>query len=195
MEMAIRTIFKGIVFGAISLVLAGCMGHARPDWVQKNRGAFLNKQVFYGVGKISAAQSDALLKMTAEKMAQSELVRILDAFIVSLIKDYAQTLSEADLKEFNETQNAERVLKTYATTSILFNIAHIKSWTDPKDGTFYSLARLTLKEYTKEIADVRELSPALKGFIRKNAAESFDRFKMQNEEMASQLQSGSPKEE
>ncbi len=193
--MAIKTILKGIVFGAIGLTLAGCIGHARPDWVQKNRSAFLNKQVFYGVGKISAGQSEALLKMTAEKIAQSELTRILEAFIDSLLKDYTQTLSETDLKEFNETQNAERILKTYATTSILFNIDHTESWTDPKDGTFYSLAELTLNQFKKEVLAARELSPELKGFIRRNVEKSFDQFKVQSEEMASQPQLGSPKEE
>ncbi len=166
---------KWIVFGLMSLLAIGCM-RARPYWAQKDSNVFLGKEVFYGVGTVSGVKNKPLGQMVADNKARSEIAGILEAFAEALALDYAASMSEADFKRENEKQNVALVLKTYAATSAS-DLTVVDTWTDPSDGTFYSFVKFKLKKFKNEIAEAKEIGPHLKKFVKKNAKNTFNRFK------------------
>jgi hypothetical protein len=50
----------------------------------------------------------------------------------------------------------------------------IDHWSDPSDGTFYSLARLDLENFKNSLDKIKELNSAVRDYVKQNAEKSFD---------------------
>lgn len=175
-------------FGIIllSLFLVGCAGagvkNSEPEWVQKGNGAFLDKdqKAFYGVGAVAGVANKPLAKTAADNRARAEISKIFETYSASLMRDYAASTTAGDFKRTSEEQNIEQSIKTFSANSIS-GVVIIDHWTDPADGTIYSLARLDLDKFKENIQQAKELNAAVRDYVRKNAEKAFDNLEKEEQ--------------
>ncbi|WDT70065.1 MAG: LPP20 family lipoprotein [Candidatus Manganitrophus sp.] len=167
-----RFFVEGIIAGVTILLLASCAGHKakheEPDWVQKGNGAFLDndQKAFYGVGAVTGVQNKPLAKTAADNRARAEVAKVFETYSASLMRDYAASTTAGDFKKTSEEQNIEQTIKTFSATT-LSGVIIIDHWTDPADGTLYSLARLDLDKFKDNIQQARELNAAVRDYVEK----------------------------
>lgn len=144
---------------------------AGPEWTRKGNGAFQDagKNVFYGVGIVSGVSNKALAISTADDRARVEISKIIKTYVANLNKDYQASIGNG--KEETGEQNIRSAIKTFSSAT-LNGATIIDRWTDPADGTIYSLAKL-------DFDSVKSAFPLLKG-IAANAKEYY----MQNADRA-----------
>lgn len=181
-----RYFVEGIVAGVVILLLTSCAGHKtkdeEPDWVQKGNGAFLDKdqKAFYGVGAVKGVMNKPLAKTAADNRARAEVAKVFETYSASLMRDYAASTTAGDFKKTSEEQNIEQTIKTFSATT-LSGVIIIDHWTDPSDGTLYSLARLDLDKFKDNIQQARELNAAVRDYVRENAEKAFEVLEKEEE--------------
>lgn len=181
-----RYFIEGIVAGVMILLLASCAGHKakneEPEWVRKGNGAFLDKdqKAFYGIGAISGVMNKPLAKTAADNRARSEVGKIFETYSASLMRDYAASTTAGDFKKTSEEQSIEQTVKTFSATT-LSGVIIIDHWTDPSDGTLYSLARLDLDKFKDNIQQAKELNATVRDYVRKNAEKAFEALDKEEE--------------
>ncbi|WDT73721.1 MAG: LPP20 family lipoprotein [Candidatus Manganitrophus sp.] len=181
-----RFFVEGIIAGVTILLLASCAGHKakheEPDWVQKGNGAFLDtdQKAFYGVGAVTGVQNKPLAKTAADNRARAEVAKVFETYSASLMRDYAASTTAGDFKKTSEEQNIEQTIKTFSATT-LSGVIIIDHWTDPADGTLYSLARLDLDKFKDNIQQARELNAAVRDYVRENAEKAFEALDKEEE--------------
>ncbi|NKE69603.1 hypothetical protein MNODULE_02420 [Nitrospiraceae bacterium HYJII51-Mn-bac16s-1-B09] len=181
-----RFFVEGIIAGVTILLLASCAGHKakheEPDWVQKGNGAFLDndQKAFYGVGAVTGVKNKPLAKTAADNRARAEVAKVFETYSASLMRDYAASTTAGDFKKTSEEQNIEQTIKTFSATT-LSGVIIIDHWTDPADGTLYSLARLDLDKFKDNIQQARELNAAVRDYVRENAEKAFEALDKEEE--------------
>jgi hypothetical protein len=181
----------GLVLVLLS-ALSGCAGGPEaakggpPDWVTRGSGAFSEAggKVFYGVGAVTGVKNKPLARTTAENRARAEIGKVFETYSASLMKDYmASTTGGAavtNASATSEEQHIEQAIKTFSAVT-LSGVMIVDHWTDPEDGTLYSLARLNLEEFKNSLDKMQELSAQARDFVRKNAEKSFDSLAAEEE--------------
>ncbi len=96
------------------------------------------------------------------------------------MRDYAASTTAGDFKKTSEEQNIEQTIKTFSATT-LSGVIIIDHWTDPADGTLYSLARLDLDKFKDNIQQARELNAAVRDYVRENAEKAFEALDKEEE--------------
>lgn len=178
--------FQGAMIGMIVLVSLGCAGHAltnaEPEWVRKGSGAFMDKdqKAFYGVGGVTGSANKPLARTAADDRARAEISKIFATYSASLMKDYAASTTAGDFKKTSEEQNIERTIKTVSATTLL-GVVILDHWTDPSDGTLYSLSRLDLDKFKDNIQQAKELNATVRDYVRKNAEKAFESLEKEEE--------------
>ncbi|MBI3803952.1 MAG: LPP20 family lipoprotein [Nitrospirae bacterium] len=168
------------------LLLVGCAGHSsktdEPDWVRKGNGAFLDKgqKAFYGVGAITGVMNKPLAKTAADNRARAEIGKVFETYSASLMRDYAASTTAGDFKKTSEEQNIEQTVKTFSANT-LSGVIIIDHWTDPSDGTLYSLARLDLDRFKENIQQAKELNAQVRDYVKKNAEKAFEALDKEEE--------------
>jgi hypothetical protein len=163
---------------AVALLLAGCASKP-PKWVDKGASAFKDSgaKVFYGVGAITGVQNRPLAVTAADNRARAEVGKLFEVYIASLMKDYTASstggAAVSAKSPTSEQQSIDQAVKTFSATT-LSGVTIVDRWTDPKDRTEYSLARLDLDKFQTSIETMKELSSGLREYIKKNAEKSFD---------------------
>lgn len=154
-----------------AIAVPSVMEPAGPEWTRKGNGAFQDagKNVFYGVGIVSGVSNKALAISTADDRARVEISKIIKTYVANLNKDYQASIGNG--KEETGEQNIRSAIKTFSSAT-LNGATIIDRWTDPADGTIYSLAKL-------DFDSVKSAFPLLKG-IAANAKEYY----MQNADRA-----------
>lgn len=181
-----RAFFQGIWIGIFILLLAGCAGGSlkseEPDWVRKGTGAFLDKdqKAFYGVGAVMGVKNKPLAKTTADNRARAEIGKIFETYSASLMRDYAASTTAGDFKKTSEEQNIEQTIKTFSANT-LSGVVIIDHWSDPSDGTLYSLARLDIDRFKENIQQAKELNAAVRDYVRANAEKAFNQLEKEEE--------------
>lgn len=177
---------QGIIAGVMILLLVNCAGHKsktdEPDWVRRGNGAFLDKdqKAFYGVGAIAGVMNKPLAKTTADNRARAEIAKVFETYSASLMRDYAASTTAGDFKRTSEEQNIEQTVKTFSANT-LSGVIIIDHWTDPSDGTLYSLARLELDRFKENIQQAKELNAQVRDYVRKNAEKAFEALDKEEE--------------
>jgi len=67
----------------------------------------------------------------------------------------------------------EQTIKTFSAVT-LSGVMIVDRWEDSKDGTIYSLARLSLKDFEAQVKKMQELNAAVKAHVKENAEKAFD---------------------
>lgn len=163
---------------AVVLLFAGCASKP-PKWVVKGGSAFKDSgaKVFYGVGAITGIQNRPLAVTAADNRARAEVGKLFEVYIASLMKDYtASATGGVGVKTksaTSEEQSIDQAVKTFSAAT-LSGVTIVDRWTDPKDSTQYSLARLELDKFQNSVEQSKELNSAMREYIKKNAEKSFD---------------------
>lgn len=182
-RVAVSIVF---MFFLVPFLLQGCAGKEPvrsaaegPAWVDQGSGAFSDagSKVFYGVGGVTGVRNKPLAKSASENRARAEIAKVFETYTASLMKDYAaSTIGGAAVtgdSATSEEQHIEQAIKTFSAVT-LNGVMIIDHWTDPADGTLYSLARLDLDSFSNSLDKMAELNSAVRDYVRKNAEKSFD---------------------
>jgi len=177
---AVSHVSLGILSVLMIFSLSGCAGKglsssSEPDWVQRGSGAFLDKdqKSFYGVGASFGVRNKPLARSTADNRARAEISKMFETYSASLMKDYAASTTAGSFEATSEEQHIEQSVKTFSATT-LSGVMIIDHWSDPEDGTYYSLARLDLGRFQESIKKAKELNASVRDFVRQNAEKAFD---------------------
>jgi hypothetical protein len=147
--------------------------------VIKGSGAFKDtgESVFYGVGAVTGVHNKPLAVTSAENRARAEVAKVFETYSASLMKDYAaSTTGGAAITAetpTSEEQHIEQTIKTFSAVT-LSGVMVVERWEDPKDGTIYSLARLSLKDFEGQVKEMQELNAGVKAYVKENAEKAFD---------------------
>jgi hypothetical protein len=146
-----------------------------PDWVIRGSGAFEGEagRVFYGVGAASGIRNKALARTTADNRARAEIQKTFETYSASLMKDYMASTTAGDMSKSSEEQHVEQAIKTFSAGT-LSGVEIVNHWTDPNDGTIYSLARLNINAFKDALGKMKELEAEVRDYVRRNAEKSFD---------------------
>ena len=141
-----------------------------PEWVTKGPGAFEDSdgKVFYGVGSATGIKNYSLQRTAADDRARNDLAKTFKLYTASLGKDYQASVTAGDFTATSEEQNVEVVIKTL-TDSTLTGIMIIDHWEHPGKNQLFSLARLDLKSFKKNLDEHKELSKEVREEIKKRA--------------------------
>ncbi|HUT85994.1 MAG TPA: hypothetical protein VMW66_04060 [Elusimicrobiales bacterium] len=181
------TLVSTAIFSTFVLVvLFGCSGKQKltdgpiavkaPAWVNQGSGAFEdadNKKIFYGVGMISGIKDRSLSIHAADQRARAKIAETLENYIVILTKDYMVSTSSVDMAAPAEEQDVSVALKGF-TKMTLKGAAIVDHWRDPSDETMFSLARLELDDFKKDMDNSQEVEDKLRDFVRNNSDKAFD---------------------
>ena len=170
----------------VILGLSGCggkkgvrMSSTPPDWVTMGTGAFKDSdsKVFHGVGAVTGVRNKPLARTTADNRARAEITKIFETYTASLMKDYAASTTGGgaitDASATSEEQYIEQTIKTFSAAN-LSGVMIVDRWTDPSDGTVYSLGRLDVENFKNSIEKIKELNAAVREYVKKNAEKAFD---------------------
>lgn len=164
---------------AVALLFAGCATSTPPRWVVKGGSAFKDSgaKVFYGVGAITGVQNRPLATTAADNRARAEVGKLFEVYVASLMKDYSASTTGGGAvtakSAASEEQAINQAVKTFSAAT-LSGVTIVDRWSDPKDSTQYSLARLDLDKFRNSVETIKELNSAMREYIKKNAEKSFD---------------------
>ena len=181
----------GIGLTTAALILIGCAGpelmpKKMPAWVIKGSGAFKTggNQNFYGVGAVTGINNKPLARTASGNRARAEVAKIFETYTASLMKDYmASTTGGAIVgadSATSEEQHVEQAIKTFSATT-LSGVEIVDFWSDPEDGTLYSLAKLDVAKFKDSLDQIKELNSQVRDFVRKNADKAFDNLEAEEE--------------
>jgi LPP20 lipoprotein len=183
--------FLAVVF---SIGIWGCAGRQPaatqpPEWVKRGSGAFddSGNKVFYGVGAVTGVRNKPLAQTASENRARAEITKIFETYTASLMKDYSASTTGGgtvtSASATSEEQYIEQATKTFSAAT-LNGVMIVDHWTDPSDGTLYSLARLDLNSFQNSVDKMKELNSAVRDYVKKNADKSFDSLAAEEEKRA-----------
>ena len=172
------------LFGGLILLLAmigGCTStpeptrttlgeYEPPEWVMKSSGAFedSNGKAFYGVGSASGINNYSLQRTAADDRARNDLAKVFEFYTKSLTKDYMAHTMAGDPNTSSEEQNIEVAIKTI-TSATLTGVLIIDHWEHPGKNVLFSLARLDLVSFKKNLDQHKELSKEVREAIKERA--------------------------
>ena len=141
-----------------------------PEWVMKGAGAYKdsNGKAFYGVGTASGIKNFSLQRTAADDRARNDLAKTFEFYTKSLTKDYMASTTSGDFSKTSEEQNVEVAIKTI-TSSSLTGVLIIDHWEHPGRNEMFSLARLDLKSFKKNLDEHKELSSEVREAIKERA--------------------------
>jgi hypothetical protein len=141
-----------------------------PEWVIKSSGAFedSNGKAFYGVGSASGIKNYSLQRTAADDRARNDLAKVFEFYTKSLTKDYMASTTSGDFTATSEEQNVEVAIKTI-TSATLTGVLIIDHWEHPGRNELFSLARLDLISFKKNLDEHKELSNEVREAIKERA--------------------------
>ena len=145
-------------------------GYEPPEWVMKSSGAFedSNGKAFYGVGSASGIKNYSLQRTAADDRARNDLAKVFEFYTKSLTKDYMAHTMAGDPNTSSEEQNIEVAIKTI-TSATLTGVLIIDHWEHPGKNVLFSLARLDLVSFKKNLDQHKELSKEVREAIKERA--------------------------
>ena len=172
-----------LIWGLILLlaILVGCTStpeptrttlgdHEPPEWVMKDSGAFddSNGKAFYGVGSASGIKNYSLQRTAADDRARNNLAKVFEFWTKSLTKDYMASDTSGDFTTTSEEQKVEVAIKT-VTSATLTGVMIIDHWEHPGKDVLFSLARLDLISFKKNLDQHKELAKEVREAIKDRA--------------------------
>ncbi len=143
-----------------------------PEWVMKGSGAFKDSdgRAFYGVGSASGIKNFSLQRTAADDRARNDLAKVFEFYTKSLTKDYQASTTAGDFTKTTEEQDVRVAMKT-VTSSTLSGVQVIDHWEHPGRNEMFSLVRLDLEGFKKNIDKHKELSKEIREAVKKRAEE------------------------
>lgn len=165
-----------------ALLLPACAGKkvrdSRPEWIHIKSGAIMDteQKAFYGIGKTDAAfLNTALAGRAADKLAREEIKKIFSIYSAILVRGFIVSIPKDDPDQETKKLGLEQRAKSLSVNP-LTDITIVDRWTDHSNHVTYSLARLDLDRFKRNIQKSDDIEPAIRDFIRDNAEEEFDKM-------------------
>jgi len=152
-----------------------------PDWVLKGQGAF-DDRAFYGVGSATGIRNTALLRTASENRARAALADNFETYIKKLYKDYQESATTGDMSQTSETQYVEQALKNITNMSLRGSTI-VDHWQNPNNGELFSLAKVDLEHFQKNLKQYNDLSKQIRDQIKQQAEKSFDELDKEIDKM------------
>jgi len=170
---------------AVTMLVAMTACGGPPTWVQKGSAAYNGKdpKAFYGVGSIVGIKNEPLAWEAAENRARADVAKNFETYSAYLMRDYAASTNAADFTKSTEEQNVERAIKTF-TAVTLNGVRPVDRYKDENTGTYYVLAKMSLKDMQDAIEQSKELNSQVRDFVRKNGDRLFDRLEKEEQQRA-----------
>jgi hypothetical protein len=171
-------LLRGSLAAVLVMGLAACGGP--PKWVTHGSGVMNTKdeRAFYGVGSIVGIKNEPLAWDAAENRARAEIAKNFQTYTAYLMRDYAAATTANAFTTTTEEQNVERAIKTFSAVT-LNGVRPVERYKDEKTGTYYVLAKLDLKDVKTKLDETKDLSAAVREFVRKNAERLFDKLEQE----------------
>ena len=149
---------------------ANLQGVDFPDWVTQGSGKFAGDagRVFHGVGSVNGIKNEALARTTAANRARNEIAKVFEVYSASSMKDYMAATTAGDMTASSEEQHVEQAIKTF-TAQTLSGIEVAEFWFHPNGDEVYALAQMDLEKFKNAMDNMKELSSAVRDYVRKNA--------------------------
>lgn len=142
-----------------------------PAWVLKGGGAFTDDEKdrsFYGVGSATGVKNYSLARIVADDRARNDLAKMIAFDTRSLSKDYLSHTTAGDFSSTSEEQHAETAIKTL-TASTVSGIVISNHWEHPYRNEIFSLAKLDLEWFKRNVDQYKELSKDIREAIKESA--------------------------
>jgi hypothetical protein len=163
-----------VLLAVMLIILAGCGGPKKPDWITKGAGAFgKDKKALHGVGIAENIKSEALRRTTADNRAIAEISKQLNTVSTSLMRDYMSSASVTEQEKTSGEQYVENVVKTFSSNTVS-GIKIVDRWDNGK--VCYSLAALNIDDLKAMTDQVNQLSQQVRDYIKANAEKAFDKL-------------------
>ena len=136
----------------------------------KSSGAFKdsNGKAFYGIASASEIKNYSLQRIAADDRARNEISKIFKIYIKALTKDYMEHNTAGDLSRSSEEQKIQVVMKV-VTANTLTGVQIIGHWEHPGKNVMFSLARLDLESFKKNLSRYKEFSKEAREAIKERA--------------------------
>ena len=154
-----------------------------PEWVVKGQAAF-DDRAFYGVGSAVGIRNSSLLRTTSENRARAALADVFETYVKKLSKDYQESATTGDMSKTSETQYIEQALKNITNMSLRGSTI-VDHWQNPHNGEMFSLAKIDLDHFSKNLQQYNDLSKEIRDQIKDQAEKSFDELDEEIEKMES----------
>ena len=148
-----------------------------PAWVRQGGHGTLDTKagsVFYGVGASQGIQNIPLAIEDANLRARASLAAEFDTYVSRLSRDYQRSLGAGNgLNKNDETQGIEIPLEGFTKMEVKGSTI-VDHWQDPKSGTIFSLAKIDLAQYSKDLKGYHQMGEEQKKSILKDMNHAFD---------------------
>ncbi len=162
--------------------IVGCSQHYAPlvssnapAWVNQGSGAFKDSQgqgVFYGVSGFKGSQNPILARQAAGDRACAEIAKTMNRYVAVLDKDYMSATTAGDQSKTADEQFVSQTQKTFSQFTLTGS--HVVDYWKSSDGTIYSLCKMDLNGFMKNLDQANSLSSEVRDFVRKDASKAFD---------------------
>ena len=150
-----------------------------PEWVNKGSGAFKDAsgaKVLYGVGILQGVRNVGLAVPAVDDRGRVEIAKIMNAYVTSLGKDYASSVSAGDLSKTSEEQMVTQTHKVF-TQFQLHGSMPVDHWvdrSDPQSPVYYSLVKLDMSTVQQTLDESKDLDGKVRDYVKANAEKAFD---------------------
>ncbi len=151
-----RRITKIVTGLSVLAFLAACGGGVKPpEWVTKGSGAFPGDQgaVLYGVGVASKSPNIALQRKIADNRARQELAAQISTYVATFMKDFMEQHKDYFNPDAAGSDELVQFVSKSVSEATLVGSQIVDRWTDPRDGTLYSLAVLRVDDVLNQIKE------------------------------------------
>ncbi len=127
------------------------------------------------VGSVLGTGNLALARTAAAGRARTEIARVLETKVASLLKDYQRTVSGGE--GFGVAASDEQLIQDtskHLTDASLSGSAQIDTWRGPKSGTVYVLVELNPATFTDALAKLKSLDSKTREHVARTARKAFD---------------------
>jgi len=137
-----------------------------PSWVTADcRDHFQGEPVICGVGSVSGVASPSLARNTAMARGRTEIARYLQIQVTSVITDY-QAAKGGTTEQSIEDQSQQ-------VSEMTLSGSRLASYFIGKDGTYYGLMVLEMKQFVTSIGQATTIDPGLREALIQNATKTF----------------------
>jgi hypothetical protein len=137
-----------------------------PSWVTADcRDHFQGEPVICGVGSVSGVASPSLARNTAMARGRTEIARYLQIQVTSVITDY-QAAKGGTTEQSIEDQSQQ-------VSEMTLSGSRLASYFIGKDGTYYGLMVLEMKQFVSSIGQATTIDPGLREALIQNATKTF----------------------
>jgi len=144
-----------------------------PQWVLKG-GSGSSKEIC-SIGSDGSTRNASIARSTAVGRGRTELTRMLNVKVQSMLKDYQATTTGGE--EFGSAANDEQHIVDVAkqiTDTSLSGTEQKDTWISPNSGTLYALICMDLEKFSSIVNSMSQLSEGIRKAVVERSEKAFE---------------------